>query len=264
MKKELRYFWTSVMFYTRLPCPNLPDYQSSDLNKASRYFPLIGYIVGGLSALTFLVSATLWTIEIAVLASLLIGVLITGAFHEDGLADACDGFGGGWSKTKILDIMKDSRIGTYGSVALIFLFALKFWVLHSLFSQTILLEQNALVVLLFITYHALARLTAISISFVIPYSREDASSKSKPISQASSWKEVTGAFLFGLLPLLGLVFLVDWKVLLVLLPLLGVFWYAKNYFLKWLDGYTGDCLGAVEQIAECIILLTFSALWKFL
>src|SRR5258708_5864215 len=125
IKKEFHIFLTAVMFYTRIPCPKWVDHSSEFLNKATRYFPLIGWIVGAFCFGTYYGLQYIYPIEIAIIISMAAGILITGAFHEDGFADVCDGFGGGWTKQKILDIMKDSHIGAYGVIGLILLFLLK-------------------------------------------------------------------------------------------------------------------------------------------
>jgi adenosylcobinamide-GDP ribazoletransferase len=262
MKEEVKIFFTALMFYTRIPCPKDIDHSAEYINKATRYFPLIGWIVGSISFGIYTIASLLLDVNIAVILSLITGVLVTGAFHEDGLADVYDGFGGGWTKAKILDIMKDSRVGAYGAVALIFLFALKFYGLTNLFVK-IETPNYYLIALLFITYHSLARLTAINIVFTAEYAREDETSKAKPIAKAHSNKEVIGAYIFGLIPIVILCFF-HWQFALVILPLAILYFYAKKYFNKWLDGYTGDCLGAVEQLAECICILTFVAIWKFI
>jgi len=126
IKYEIQVFFTALMFYTRIPCPAWVNHDEEFLNKATRYFPLIGWIVGGLAALTFYGSSFIFSKEVSILFSFAISVLITGAFHEDGFADVCDGFGGGWTKEKILDIMKDSRVGAYGAIGIVLLFLLKF------------------------------------------------------------------------------------------------------------------------------------------
>jgi adenosylcobinamide-GDP ribazoletransferase len=262
MKEEIKIFFTALMFYTRIPCPKNIDHSPEYINKATRYFPLIGWIVGAISFLIFWLSSFVFDTNIAVLFSLIAGVLVTGAFHEDGLADVFDGFGGGWTKEKILEIMKDSRIGAYGVIALIFLFALKFFSLSGLLLKVIS-TNYVLVALLFICYHSLARLTAVNIVFTSQYSREDETSKAKPIAKSHSFKEVIGAYFFGLLPLVFLC-LSNLNYCFVLLPLFLLYYFSKRYFQKWIDGYTGDCLGAVEQLAECVILLTFLALWKYM
>jgi adenosylcobinamide-GDP ribazoletransferase len=262
MKEEIRIFFTALMFYTRIPCPKNIDHSPEYINKATRYFPLIGWIVGAISFLIFFTSIFLFDTNIAVLLSLIAGVLVTGAFHEDGLADVFDAFGGGWTKEKILEIMKDSRIGTYGVIALIFLFAIKYVSINELLLR--IGSTNFLVIaLFFICYHSLARLTAINIVFTSQYSREDETSKAKPIAKTHSYKEIFGAYFFGLLPLVFLCSL-DLKYCFILIPLFLLYYFSKSYFQKWIGGYTGDCLGAVEQLAECIILLTFLAIWKFM
>lgn len=262
MKKEIQIFFTALMFYTRIPCPSFTDHSPDMINKATRYFPLVGWVVGIISFVIYWLSSFLFGTDIAAILSLLAGVLTTGAFHEDGLADVYDGFGGGWTKEKILLIMKDSRVGAYGVIALIFSFTLKFFALNNLIGHTAQYPWFV-IALFFITYHALARLTAVSIVFTEQYSRDDETSKVKPIAKAHTYKEIVGAFFFGLMPLAILMYFIP-QFILVLLPLLVLRIYSAAYFRKWIDGYTGDCLGAVEQFAELITLLTFLALWKFI
>ena len=206
----------------------------------------------------FCVSAILFGPGLGVVLALIAGVLVTGGFHEDGLADVADGFGGGWTKTKILEIMKDSRVGAYGVIALIALFAVKYLALVGI-PTTVEGRDYLRMAIIFIAYHALARATAISIVFTSQYSREDENSKAKPIARAHGRKEIMGAYAFGLLPLLALSLMAPWSAI-VILPLFVLYAYAKRYFEKWIDGYTGDCLGAVEQVAECVCLLTFFAI----
>ena len=260
MKQELKIFFTALMFYTRIPCPSNIDHHPDYINKATRYFPLIGCIVGGISFLFYWGGSFLFDQNIAIVFSLLAGILTTGAFHEDGLADVCDGFGGGYTKERILTIMKDSQIGAYGAIGIMLLLLLKFTSLQTLFTFT---KSNTQLFLFFITYHSLARLAAINIVFISTYARDDESSKAKPIAKAHSYKEIAGAYFFGLTPLLILAFY-NFKFILILLPLFVLVLFANRYFNKWLGGYTGDCLGAVEQIGEVLIILTFIAVCKYL
>lgn len=262
MKNEIRIFFTALMFYTRIPCPPSTDHSPEYINKATRYFPFIGWIVGAISFLVFALFSLLFEIEIAVVFSIVAGVLTTGAFHEDGFADVFDGFGGGWTKAKILEIMKDSRIGAYGGIAIGLLMVLKILVLSKLLTK---IESNnyLTIILIFISYHALARLTAINIVFNSDYAREDETSKSKPIAKGHTTTEITGAYIFGMIPLIILSFFQPLYVVVVL-PLFFLYRYSNYYFKKWLGGYTGDCLGATEQFAEITILLTYLAIWKFI
>jgi len=95
MKKEIRIFFTAVMFLTRLPVPPTIDHSSEYLRQAPRYFPAVGWIVGGICSLAFWLFARYISVDIGILASMITGLLVTGCFHEDGFADVCDGMGGG-------------------------------------------------------------------------------------------------------------------------------------------------------------------------
>lgn len=262
MKKELHIFFTCLMFYTRIPCPKNINHDPEYLNKATRYFPFIGWIVGTISFLSFYPFSLFLSLETAVIFAIITSVLTTGAFHEDGFADVCDGFGGGWTKEKILIIMKDSAIGAYGAIGLVLLFLVKFKLLSesiSLFTT----DNYILIYLLFISAHSVSRLAAISIIFTHEYSRDDASSKSKPIAKNHSWKEVLGSFFFGIIPL-GIFSFFYLKALLALIPVFITRYFLARYFQKWIDGYTGDCLGATQQICEVIYYLSILFIWKFI
>jgi adenosylcobinamide-GDP ribazoletransferase len=265
MKKQLDIFFTALMFYTRIPCPKNITHDPDYLNKATRYFPLIGYIVGGIGAIVFAISYKVFSLELAILLSLLANILTTGAFHEDGFADVCDGFGGGWTKEKILKIMKDSAIGAYGAMGLVLLLAIKFFAIKEVISSKDGSFEGVIgdCMFIFILVHALSRLTTISIIFTTEYVREDELSKSKPIAKQNTWKEIVGAFIFGLAPLMLLVWM-EWKFILILIPLIILRFFLIRYFKKWIGGYTGDCLGATQQLAEVIIYLSIIALWKFI
>jgi adenosylcobinamide-GDP ribazoletransferase len=116
---------------------------------------------------------------------------------------------------------------------------------------------------LFVAAHSVSRLAAVSIVFTHNYSREDASSKSKPIAQSYTWREVLGALFFGLLPLFILSFF-HWQLILALIPVFLTRFFMARYFQKWIDGYTGDCLGATQQVGEVVFYLSIIALWKFI
>ena len=258
MKKEIHIFFTALMFYTRIPCPKNIDHNPDYLNKASRYFPFIGWIVGGISFAVYYLLSFLFSNDITIILAIIAGILTTGAFHEDGFADVCDGFGGGWTKEKILIIMKDSAIGAYGAIGLVLLFLLKFQSLSTLSSLSTICNF-----LLFVSAHALSRLAAISIVFTHQYSRDDATSKSKPIAQSYTWREVLGAFFFGLMPFLFLSYF-QWQFSLSIIPVIIARFFLARYFQKWIDGYTGDCLGATQQVCEIVFYLSIIGIWKFI
>src|SRR4029079_18757485 len=116
-----------------------------------------------ISFVVYYISSFLFTAEIAIALSITVGILVTGAFHEDGFADVCDGFGGGWTKEKILTIMKDSAIGAYGAIGVILLFLLKFQAMSKALSVTINTKPQTINFLLFVAAHSISRLAAISI-----------------------------------------------------------------------------------------------------
>lgn len=252
MKREIQIFFTALMFFTRIPCPKWVDHSEEYLNKASKYFPVVGIIVGTIGAFIYWLFQLVFPAEIAIIFSMIASIMVTGAFHEDGFADVCDGFGGGWTKEKILLIMKDSRLGTFGVIGLGLILLLKWSVLKYF-------PLNAMMIAL-ITGHAISRLNAVSLIFTDEYARDDDSSKSKPLATKMSFGELIFALLFGIAPL-GL--FVNVYVFLVLLPLLFVRWYFSRYFKKWIGGYTGDGLGAVQQVSEVVFYLSLLLIFKY-
>ena len=256
MKQELRIFFTAIMFYTRIPCPIWVDHSQEYLNKATRYFPLIGWIVGAVNVLIIYVCSFIFPTSICVIMALVASVLITGAFHEDGYADLCDGFGGGWTKPQILEIMKDSRVGTYAVVGLILLMFLK------VFTLITLLEIEFLFCLKSIVFaHVLSRWSVTIIIYTHNYSRTDSESKVKPIAKKLTLTNFIVAS-FWVIPCLFL--FQSWLILLAIPIVYTMKVYLASYFQKWIEGYTGDCLGATQQINEIVTLLFCLAIWKFI
>ncbi|WP_291725576.1 adenosylcobinamide-GDP ribazoletransferase [Bernardetia sp.] len=258
---QLRLFLTALMFYTRIPVPRWVGYSDEQLNKSSVYFPFIGWIVGGFGALIFLGSEFLFSHYVAIILSMIATILLTGAFHEDGFADVCDGFGGGWEKGKILEIMKDSRIGAYGMIGTAMLLLLKYTALLTLFEFMEASSLNSFWII-FLIGHSLSRFTALTFVYTHEYAREDAKSKVKPIAKQLSATEIIVGAIFGFLP----IFLFSpWSVgALVIAPLFALKLYLGYYFKKWIGGYTGDCLGATQQISEVVIYLYFIGILKLL
>jgi adenosylcobinamide-GDP ribazoletransferase len=255
-KAEIKIFLTAVMFYTRISSPKWVDHSQTILEKATRYFPLIGWIVGGVSALSLYGFARILPLPVAVILSMIAAILTTGAFHEDGFADVCDGFGGGWTKEKILMIMKDSRMGAYGAIGTSLLLLLKFFCLYELAGAN--LFQCCLSAF---AAHTLSRLCAIVLRINLEYVRGDEESKAKPIAKRTANKDYLIAALFGIMPMF--VFKMVW-VALVFVPLGFTIVYLRWYFKKWIGGYTGDCLGAAQQICEVMFYLSLLILWKFI
>lgn len=253
MKKQIHYFLTAVLFFTRIPCPKWVDHSPEILNKSSRYFSLVGILVGSIASLSYFITSFLFTPDIAIILSMITSIWITGAFHEDGFADVCDGFGGGWTKEKILLIMKDSRLGTFGVSGLVFILALKFLALYHLQDLSI----NLIIVI--ISGHSISRFIATLLLYTHEYVRDIDSSKVKPTTQQMSTKSLIISGVFGILPLL---FFQKNIIFLALLPLLVTFLYMGRFFKKWIGGQTGDCAGALQQVSEVIFYLSILSLWK--
>ena len=244
MKNQLRIFFTALMFFTRIPCPKWVGYSEELLNRASRYFPLVGVVVGIACAVVFQTSRYFFPLSVAVILSMLSSIWLTGAFHEDGLSDACDGFGGGWTAENILDIMKDSRVGAYGVIGLWIALSLKFFSLYSI--------PESLMVASMIAGHSVSRFFSGSFIYSEQYVQQDLRSKVKPLARRMSGRDLIISAIGGLLPLLLFLRL---KVFLVLIPLIIAKWLMGRYFRKHLGGYTGDCLGAGQQVFEIIFYL---------
>lgn len=281
LKSQLKIFFTALMFYTRIPCPKWTGHEPTMLNKATRYFPLIGWIVGAISYTIYFLSSLIFPVEIAVLLSMIGGILTTGAFHEDGFADVCDGFGGGWTQEKILTIMKDSRVGAFGAMGIFLMLLLKFYLLVHLVqishklnvdsANVVASHFNFTLGMIFMGAHSISRLMAISLIFTHQYVRDENiqltgnqnKTLAKPIAQDFSWKEILGSLIFGITPC---IYLITQKISLVLLliPLLLTRFYLASYFKKWIGGYTGDCLGATQQVTEVMFYLSLLGLCKFI
>ncbi len=246
LRDEILAFLAAVTFFTRIPVPGLA-HSAERLNRAARYFPLVGWIVGGAGALAWLAAGRFWPEPLPVVLSTIVTILLTGAFHEDGWADFVDGFGGGTSRERVLEIMKDSRIGTFGAVALVAMLATKVLALASL-SPSIL--PWAL-----LAGHASSRFAATVFLRTHSYVREDLLSKSKPLATALSTPGLLLAAVFGLLP--------SWPLGIAVLPALAASALAAGWIgrmmAKRLGGYTGDCLGAAQQCAETAFYLGLSA-----
>ena len=261
MKEEIKIFFTALMFYTRIPCPSWVDHSPEYINKSVRYFPLIGWIVGGVSFL-FLALGSLVDPLIGALLYLAASALLTGAFHEDGFADVCDGFGGGWNKDQILTIMKDSRVGTYAVVGLLLLLLAKIRLVVLLLEQEISLPLLLLVV---IVGHTMSRWAAATIIFTHEYVRDDEKSKAKPVAKSFSILNVILSTLLGFTPVLVLVRATNDFLFLGLILMLYIFKvYLANWFKKKLGGHTGDCLGAAQQLSEVFIYFLTVLYWSFI
>ena len=248
MKRELAYFFAALRFFTRLPVPRWVGHDQDQLDHAARYFPLIGILIGAIGAGITELAALALPVGVAVLLGMAATILATGAFHEDGFADSCDGFGGGWEKAQVLAIMKDSRVGSYAALG-VGLILLTKW--------NVLIETDAAVdppflALALIAGHAVSRLASTVLIYFLDYVRDDASSKSKPLAQRMAPHELAIAAIVGLAPCL-LLPLANTLVALAAAALATLL--AARYFLRRIGGYTGDSLGATQQVSELAFYL---------
>ena len=268
MKKEVRIFFTAMMFLTRLPVPRFTDHSPDYLERSVKYFPLIGWMVAGISGLTFLIFNKYISEDIAIAASIIAGILTTGAFHEDGFADVCDAFGGGWTKEKILMIMKDSRLGSYGVIGMMSILLCKFLLLKELPKFTPDLHAPSLnifynyryFILTLFAAHGVSRLMPVLVMRYFDYVTDPDGSKSKPVASRKP------SILFLVVPtvtaLLPFVFM-SWQFLLAIIPVVYVAFNLAKYFKKWIGGYTGDCLGAIQQVSELCFYLGMIIIWRY-
>ena len=188
---RLETFIGALRFFTRLPIPGQIGHSGAALEKAIVYYPLVGSLLGAICAALFVASGMFWPKSLAVLIAIAAAIGLTGALHEDGWSDMVDGFGGGWEKQRILDIMRDSRLGSFGAVALVILLLARY---------VTLLEINAAwLPFALIAGHAFSRLCATGIMATLDYVR--AEGKGKPFSNRLGAGEILFLLLTGLWPL---------------------------------------------------------------
>lgn len=257
MADELRYLLTALGYFTRVPLPQrlagwvgfAPHY----LNAAARYFPLVGLMVGVAGALVTWLAWQLWSPSVAVVLGMAATLLLTGAFHEDGLADCVDAFGGGYRPEDVLRIMHDSRVGAFGAIAIVIALLLKWQLLVSVGEGAGL----ALLLAVLIAAHGASRTMAITFLATHEYVR--AEGKAKPVAQRLERWSLLFALACGVLPLLWISPLFAATAVLVLAVLRA---WLGAYFVRRIGGYTGDCLGMAQQLAELSIYLVAAA-WKW-
>jgi len=256
MKRQALLFAVAIQFLTRLPVPNLEGFQTSWLSESARYFPLVGALVGVISVGVWWLSSMVFPPTVAIGLMMSASLLLTGAFHEDGFADVCDGFGGGRTRDAVLAIMKDSRVGAYGAIGVAMMLGLKWSVLTSLPYSTF--------PMIVVAAHIASRWCAIGIIWRLQYIRPDTEAKSKPLASSLGGRNWLLSGLLGALVLLPGFLLIDPplrnQLAVVLLAALALSLmsaiFAAVYFKNRIGGYTGDCVGAAQQLAELSFLLT--------
>jgi len=251
----LRLFLVALQFLTRLPV-RLDRFEPAWLNDCVRHFPLVGMLIGGVGAVVMWGAVQVWPAWVAALLALAALVALTGGFHEDGLADTFDALGGVVSRDKALAIMKDSRIGSYGALALVLSLMLRAVLLAVLAARPMLGAVSAL-----LASHAFARAAAVGVMVSLPYGGDAEQAKAKPLALAVAPRNFSIALAWCALLLLVLAGLGVYlpRLLLAALAAVLVALLMRHWLLRRLGGYTGDGLGATEQLAEIAVLLAFTA-----
>ena len=253
--QALRHYLLAVQFFTRIPVTgrlaNWVGYSPAMLRASAAHFPGIGWLAALLSAAVY--AALHWALApnplapaVAAVFCTIATVLMTGGFHEDGLADVADGLGGSYDRERALDIMKDSRIGAFGAMALVLALLAKLSLLALLGAHSLLAALAALV-----GAHVLSRFWPLLIVRSLPHVGDTARSKSKPLADQISGTALVAALLwcFPPLALVGYAQSALFLVAPIALSALCAAWIAR-WFARRLQGFTGDCLGATQQVSE--------------
>jgi adenosylcobinamide-GDP ribazoletransferase len=274
MSQFIRHYLLAIQFFTRLPVTGAlavwVGFSPAMLRASAAHFPGVGWLVGGFVAgftwgLLHLLPASPFAPLVAAVLGTVLGVLITGAFHEDGLADVADGLGGTQNRARALEIMKDSRVGAFGAIAMVLVLMTKVALLALLGSLPSVDSYRLLCVALFVA-HVVSRTWPLLIIRLLPHVGDTAASKSKPLADQITLGSLGVAFLwcFSALALVqtawqainlvavcaallasGIAFVVMWR------------WFARR-----LQGFTGDCLGATQQVCELAFYLGLALAWS--
>ena len=252
--RQVALFLVAMQFLTRMPVPSVGGFQRRWLSQSLRYFPLIGGLVGLANVAVWWLSSQLFPAIVAVGLMLAASLLITGAFHEDGFADTCDGLGGGQTRDQTLAIMKDSRIGAYGAIGLCVLLGLK-W------SALVALPRVAFAVTV-VAAHVVSRWCAIGLVWALPYARAGEDGKSRPFDGGLSGGQWLLSGLIGVatisIPVTALGAVTTSLAVagaVGFVAAAGSAFAAAAYIKERVGGYTGDCLGAVQQLSELTFVL---------
>lgn len=274
MTQFIRHYLLAVQFFTRIPVTGRlaewAGYSPAMLRASAAHFPGIGWLVGAVAAgvyalLVALLPPNLFTPLVAAALSTVATVLLTGAFHEDGLADVSDGLGGSSEAPRALEIMKDSRVGAFGSLALVLAVGCKLALIALLGSletevpdgEEVLLAMDPwLVPAALLAAHVVSRGLPLLLIRILPHVGDTATSKSKPLADQISLTSLGVAFLWCLMALALVSYALNAIALIAAcsFAVLALLWMAR-LFTRRLGGFTGDCLGATQQVCEITFYL---------
>ncbi len=261
VRRELRACAEAFTFLTRLPAPCPATRDAHDLSRASTYFPVVGLVVGLAGGVAFAGAHLLWSSAFAVVIAVATTVWITGAFHEDALADSFDGFGGGWDRDQILAIMKDSRVGSYAVVGMILVVAAKIALLLSIASAGAPPLTCAVnVTRALVAGHVMGRWSSLPLLFRYPYVRPlndgARSSAGRPFVGGVSAAQLAASSGIALLITVAAAGTRSAAVFLIVAIVTG---FGGRYFHRRLGGITGDALGAANQLVELSVYVVLAA-----
>lgn len=233
----------AFIFFTRIPFWRLKEVPSECFKHVVPYWPWVGWLTGGLMALVLWLGSYVMPVSLAWIFAVVTRLLVTGALHEDGLADFFDGFGGGTTRERTLTIMKDSHIGTYGVIGLIVYFLLMLELRH--------LPVSILCTLV-LCGDCWGKLCASQLINFLPYARKEEESKAKVVYNRMSVKELLICLVGGMIPL----FLLPFQLCLALVPSILLLAFLISLIKRRLQGYTGDCCGATFLMCELVFYLS--------
>lgn len=244
-----------MQFFTRIPINKTIDIKEDDFPKGIIFFPVIGLLIGALSALVYFVSSLFLDDLVAFILVLLASTLLTGGLHLDGLADTCDGLFSARKKERMLEIMRDSRIGTNGALGMIFILALKVAFLNSI--------SKELLIPVIVLMPVVGRTAMAVVMFKGEYAREGEGLGNLFIGKTN----LSSTIITLLLGLTLAYFLLNHIGVLALLLCILLGLYLRYFFTKILGGLTGDLLGAVNETTETFFLFALAlleSLWRYI
>lgn len=256
LRREVRLFLVALQFLTRIPVPLARAWQDAWLNDCVRHFPVVGAIIGGGGTLVMWAAGQLWPAALAALLAVSFTVWLTGAFHEDGLSDTFDALGGAVTREKALAILKDPRIGSYGAIALILVTAARLGPL-----AVLLQEGTARAAAALLLAHVLGRVAPVAVMARLPYAGDIEHAKAKPLATSVRPINLWIALGWGVLATFAVALVSPGpaRSLGALAAALAVAWAMVSWLRRRLGGYSGDTLGATEQLAEVAVLWTWAA-----
>ena len=274
----IRHFLLAVQFFTRIPVTGRlaawVGYSPDMLRSSAAHFAGVGWIVGLVAASVYaavmVMTQGVFAPLVAACLSTIATVMLTGGFHEDGLADVADGLGGSYERARALEIMKDSRVGAFGAMALVLALVTKVSLLAAIGAQAVArvdgrvegphdLRSLWLVCVLVLCAHVVSRAAPMLLVWALPHVGDTATSKSKPLADKINTGALLANFIWCFM-LLALVIPAQAAMVFIvgLLGSIGALGWMYRWFKRRLQGFTGDCLGATQQACE---LAFYGAAW---